>query len=61
MIRQELIDKGKVWQVYLDIEPENILFEGTKTRCNKYIREKYSMRLWKQGIVRLAKIIWEET
>lgn len=58
--RQELIDDGKVWTVCPDNEPENILFEGNKTSCIKYLRENNLFRQYKKGLIRLGKVIWEK-
>lgn len=59
MNRQQLIERGKIWQVYPDGEPDNILFEGNKTAAKNYI-SKYHYRQYKKGIIRLAQIIWEQ-
>lgn len=59
MKRQQLIDKGKVWQVYPDSNPDNILFEGTITQCRKYIVDNNLMRDIKKGTTRLGKLIYE--
>ena len=32
MTRQEQIAKAQIWQVYPDKDPDNILFEGRKTK-----------------------------
>lgn len=60
-IRQNLINAGKVWQVYRDKDAENILFEGLKTKCLSYIRENFGMRSYTNGRIRLAKVIWEKS
>jgi hypothetical protein len=57
--RQELIAAGKIWQVYPDGQPENILHEGNKTSCNTYIRDHGLQRAIKTGKTRLAQILWE--
>ena len=60
MSRTELIDNGKIWHVYKDGQAENILFEGTKTAAIQYIKEKFGMRQYKKGAIRLARLIWEQ-
>lgn len=61
--RQQLIDKGKIWQVTRNLISggEELLFEGVKTKCIKYMREKGLYRLWKNGksSYSLCQIIWE--
>lgn len=59
--RQSMIDAGKIWQVYPCSDSENILFEGSKTKCLSYIKEKFGMRAYKNGQIRLAKVIWEKS
>ncbi len=59
MTRQELIDKGKVWQVHPDGNVDCIFFEGTKTQCRNYIKDKNMKRMYKKGEIRLGKLIWE--
>lgn len=58
MTRQQQIDKGKIWQVHFDGK-EEVLFEGTKTACMRYLREKGWISDYKRGRVRLGKVIWE--
>lgn len=60
MTRHQLIDKGKIWVVNLPNNP-SILFEGVKTKCVKYIKENYGMRYFKKGLIRLSKIIYEQS
>jgi hypothetical protein len=57
--RQQLIDSGKVWQVYPEGQTENILFEGTKTACKEYLSKHNLNRSYKKGLTRLAQVIWE--
>ena len=57
--RAELINAGKIYQVYSDENPDNIYFEGNKTACLKYIKETFGMKMWRKGRVRIGKIIWE--
>lgn len=58
MTRKQLIEDNKVWIVYPDQEPDNILFEGTETAARKYIRKEHN-RNFKKGVIRIAKVIWE--
>jgi hypothetical protein len=60
MTREQKIVSGKLWQVYPDEKPDNILFEGSKTACRGYIRENRLQRQVKSGDVRLGQLIWEE-
>lgn len=59
MTRQQLIDKGKIWTVYLPENPDNILLEGCKSKCQTFISKNYGMYAYKKGKVRLSKTIWE--
>lgn len=60
--RQTLIAKGKIWQVYPNgkHDDEDVIFEGSKTKCMTYIKEKFGMRFYKNGQIRCSKIIWEK-
>lgn len=58
--RQELIDAGKVWMVYLDASPDVILFEGTKTACQKFVKERGWNRRVRRGEMRMARLLWEK-
>jgi len=49
--RQRQIDGGRIWQVFID--PDNILFEGSKTKCKSFIKNSGLVGL------RLAKLIME--
>jgi hypothetical protein len=60
MNRQELIKKGKIWQVNLDASPDDILFEGNKTNCFKFVKQNYGMRQYRKGIIRVGELIWEK-
>lgn len=60
MTRQQLIDKGKIWQVYNDGEPDNVLFEGNKTKCLQFIKENNFGYYYKKGKIRIAQVIWEK-
>lgn len=60
MTRQELIEKGKIWQVSYDKTPDDILFEGkSRSACLKYIKTHHSLRLFKSGTIRIGNVIWE--
>lgn len=60
MTREQLVSKGKIWQVYPDGEPDNVLFEGCETKCKKYIKDNYGLKNYTNGKIRLAKVIWEK-
>ena len=59
--RETLISNGKIWVVYPDgkHKDEDILFEGAKTRCLAFIKEKFGKKAYKNGSIRAAKVIWE--
>lgn len=59
MNRSERIEKGLIWQVYEDATPEVIVFEGTKTACQNFIKLHGLQRQYKRGVIRLAKLILE--
>lgn len=52
--RADLIEAGKIWQVYPNAEPDNILFEGSKTACQQFQRDVRSV-----DNPRIGKLIWE--
>lgn len=56
--RQQKIEAGKIWQIYPDVNGNDILFEGSETQCRKEIRRKYKKQN-QAGTIRLAKLIWE--
>lgn len=58
--RAELIDAGEIWQVYPSFNSEEIYFEGNKTACKAYLKEKNLLKSYKKGGVRMGKVIWEE-
>ena len=58
MTREHKINSGKLWQVYPDGLPDDVLFEGSKTACMGYIKQHFLMQ-YRKGLVRLGKIIWE--
>jgi hypothetical protein len=59
MNRQQLIDKGKIWQIYHDGKPDTILCEGNKTKCQNFLRINSLLGEYKKGRIRLAKLIYE--
>lgn len=56
--RQQLIEEGKLWQVYPDKDKDKILFEGTKSKCMDYITIHCKAE-YKRGTIRLGKLILE--
>lgn len=58
MTRQQLIDKRRLWQVY-ENGSETILHEGSKTACFRFIRDRFGMRSYRTGTVRIGMVIWE--
>ena len=56
--RQQLIDSGKIYQVYTEADSDTILFEGTRAKCMAWIKI-VCWRDYKKGIIRLGKLIWE--
>jgi hypothetical protein len=59
MTRQQQIKAGKLWCVHPDGVDENE-FEGSRTACLRYIRERFGMRAYKTGKIRLGQIILED-
>lgn len=59
MTRAQKIEARKLWLVYPDKQDDKILFEGSRTACLKFIREKFGMRQYKHGTIRLAQLIFE--
>ena len=57
--RQRLIDRGKLWQVYPDGSPDDVLFEGNKTQCKQYIWQEQLQGQWRRGSIRMGQVIWE--
>jgi hypothetical protein len=57
--RQQLITEGKLWQIYEAADPETIVYEGPKTKCQDFICAHGLQRLVKCGSIRLAKVIYE--
>lgn len=51
---------GKIWQVYLDLAPESILFEGNKTAAKKFLVDNYGLAAYKRGDIRLGMLIFED-
>jgi hypothetical protein len=60
MTRQEKIAKGKLWQVYTNEKPNNILFEGCKTKCLTFIKDHFGIKMYKRGLVRIGQLIFEK-
>jgi hypothetical protein len=60
MTRAEKIKLGKIWHVYPDDNPDNILFEGSKTACMTFIKEKFGIRQYNNGTIRRGQLIWED-
>ena len=58
--RQKLIKKGKLWQVSPPDDTNTVEKEGCESECRAYIQEKYGMKAYKNGQIRLAKILWEK-
>ncbi len=58
--RKQAIERGRVWQVYEDGCRETILHEGTKSSCQRYLRERGLQRYYRRGLVRMAQVIWED-
>ncbi len=58
--RQTKIDAGKIWQVYPDKDPDNVLFEGSRSKCKLYIAQNCP-EAYKAGQIRMGKLIWEKT
>lgn len=57
--RQNLIEKGKLWQVYPADDINVVEKEGCETECMSYIKEKYGLAAYKNGQIRIGKVIWE--
>lgn len=57
--RQELIEAGKIWVVYPDGDPDNTLFEGTKTACMNFVKSPMLRTAYKYNRIRIAKLIYE--
>jgi hypothetical protein len=61
MTREELIERGKIWQVYEPICGNDFVrFEGCKTACIRWLKDNGCWRHYKRGLFRVAKLIWEE-
>jgi hypothetical protein len=61
MTREEQIKKRKIWQVTKDGAPDDILFEGPKTKAFAFLKTVTSLRLWKRGKsgYSIGYLIWE--
>jgi len=57
--RADKIKAGKIYQVYPDIDPDSIMFEGSKTACMTYIRKTCGMWGYKRGKIRVGQLLWE--
>lgn len=57
--REKLIDAGKVWQVYDKTTPDNVLFEGSKSACEKWANNNFPVQ-YKYGTIRIGKLIYEK-
>lgn len=58
----EIYKNGELIDVTIcHIDPDDIVFEGTKTKCLEYVRKHFGMRKYKNGYVRVAKLIWEDS
>lgn len=60
MTRQDKINSGKLWQVYYSSKPDDILFEGSRSKCLTWLRQHDFWRLYKRGTIRIGKLIWEK-
>jgi len=56
--RQNKINKGKIWQVYPDGQIDNVLFDGSHSKCKLYISENCP-KAYKKGEIRIGKLIYE--
>jgi hypothetical protein len=56
--RAELIKLGKIWHVGVEGSDE-LLFEGSKPACKKYIKDNHLTKDYKAGLVRLGQLVWE--
>jgi hypothetical protein len=59
MTRAEKIKAGKIWQIYPDTDPDDVLFEGSKTAAIKFAREHIGPRWRRNSKTRLGRLIWE--
>ena len=62
MSREQQIEAGKIWQVYLagdDRHEPAVLFEGSKIGAFGYVAQNFGLKEWKRGNVRISKLIWE--
>ncbi len=56
--RQQDIIAGKLYQVYDRTAPDEILFEGSRTKCIEWAKRNVPVQ-YKYGTVRLGKLIYE--
>lgn len=59
MTRAEKIKKGKIYWVYPDAEPENILFEGSRNACFSYLSKNKLNKNYKTGNIRIGQVLFE--
>lgn len=59
MTREQQIAHGRLWQVSPNGEPANILHEGSRSDCLKWIRENHGRHAYTSGKIRLGQLIWE--
>lgn len=52
--REEKIKQGKIWRVYPDADPDNILFEGSRSACLKFLKTQSN-----RAELRFGKLLWE--
>lgn len=55
-----MMERGRWYCVYWDINPDGNLFEGMKTACIRWMKENNYWNLYKTGTIRLGKLLWEE-
>lgn len=58
--RAEKVKAGKIWQVYFDAKPDEILFEGSRTACQKFCRDHDYEQWRKKGIIRIGQLISDD-
>jgi len=59
-MNRQLIEQGKIYQVYPDDDKENILYEGTRAKCLDFIKAFGFQYRYKKGLIRIAKLIYEK-
>jgi hypothetical protein len=60
--RNRKIGAGKLWQISTGYDPEEVVFEGSKTRCLAWLSTRNELRKWRRGksAYRLGQLIWEK-